>query len=124
MRLAIDDGYTLPFATSPTGRPDPVSGEVPAGELPVVTGRYRPAVFADLQEYHYRLSRAATGRESAELVAGLVAAHVTDWDVTLKGVAAAMTTENVLRCPAPVVEQLVDVVTRWAPKEQDAAAGN
>lgn len=124
MRLALDDGYTLPFSTSPDGKPNPATGEPSATGLPVVTGRYRPAVFAAVQEFQYRLGRAASGREEADVIAEFVAAHVTDWDVTLKGATAAVSAENVRRMPAVVVDHLVGVVSRWAPAEQEKAAGN
>ena len=124
MPLAIDDGYALPFATLPDARPDAGDDRPTVTGLPVVAGRYRPAVFEEVQEFQYQLDRAATGAEQAELIAAFVAAHVADWDVTLGGKPAPVTAKTVRRFPAPVVEQLVAVVSKWAAKEQDAAAGN
>lgn len=125
MRLVIGDGYTLPFATSPDGPPNPATGRPVVTGLPVVTGRYRPALFEAVQEYQYRFGRAATGKEQAQAVADLVAAHVTDWDVeATAGGPAPVTADAVRGMPTPVVDQLVEFVLRWAAKEQGAAAGN
>ena len=124
MRLVIDDGYTLPFKTEEQIA-DPVTGRVIFDNLPPVAGRYRPALFSENEEFQYKLSRAASGKETAELIAGMIANHVTDWDVQAQdGSAAKIEAAVVLKMPPPIVRQLLDIVTTWAPKEQEKSAGN
>lgn len=124
MPLDLDDGYTLPFATAPT-LTDPATGDVIAANLPVVTGRYRPALFEEIQRYRYALSRAASGAEQAAVIADMIASHVTDWDVRNRGVTAAVDPKVIReRVPEPIVSQLLNVVLTWAPREQEAAEKN
>lgn len=123
MRLDIGDGYTLPFSTSPDVR-DAVSGEVIRTNLPVVTGRYRPALFHELNAYRYRYTRATTAAEQADSIADFVAEHVVDWDVTAGPQKAKVSPAVVLRMPEPIVEQLLRILTTWAPREQAEAEKN
>jgi hypothetical protein len=124
MRLVIDDGYTLPFTTQEQ-LADPITGRVIFDNLPPVAGRYRPALFSENEEFQWKVSHATSGKEVAELSAGMIAAHVTDWDAQNKdGSTAKIEVAVILRMPPPIVRQLLDIVTTWAPKEQEKAAGN
>lgn len=125
MALNIKDGYTLEFRTQGVFR-NRVTKEVEADNLPVVCGRYRPATFKEIQEFEYKYARAQSGEEQAKVVAQMIASHIVDWDVTsgdeaVKVEAAVITGPNF---PGPVALQLLDIVMRWAPAEQDRAAGN
>jgi hypothetical protein len=127
MRLVIDDGYTLPFETKESLE-DTITGRPVAEGLPVVKGRYRPALFEENEEFQHKLSRAADGKQSALIVAEMIASHVAEWDVTVRPgsteVPALVSPAMVLKMPAPVVRQLLDVVITWAPRQQEKAAGN
>lgn len=123
MPLDLDDGYTLPFETKPT-LTDPATGEVIADNLPVVTGRYRPALLEQVQAYRYAMSRAGSGREQADLVAALLARQLVEWDVRRKGAPVAIEMNAVLKLPEPIASQLVSVVLTWAPREQAGAEKN
>lgn len=123
MPLALDDGYTIPFATGPGLRDsagnvvEPVAGQI--------TGRYRPPVLADTEEYRYRMTRAQSGTERAAVLAKFIADRVTDWDVTLKGSPLPLTPDAIAKhLPAVFAELVFEEVRQWRPASQDAAAGN
>ena len=126
-RLVIDDGYTLPFTTQPT-MTDPVSGRVQADNLPIVSGRYRPALFEENEEYINKIGRATSGKESAQIVAQFLSDHLCEWDVerpaSKGGGKADIVPAMILKMPPPVVIQLLDIVRTWAAKEQATAEGN
>lgn len=123
MRLAIDDGFTLHGTTTDCIDRGP---SLPAlSGLPVVSYRYRPALPEALAEWRYGLRVAASGKAELDATAKLLADHLVSWDVTDgKGAAAAITPENVRRIPEPVLNQLLEAVTTWAPKQMAEAAGN
>lgn len=123
-RLALGDGYTLPFATKDQIT-HPGTGQVLVSGLPVVTGRYRPALPDALAEWRYASERATGGAERVTAAARLVADHLVDWDVTdAGGKAAPVTAETVRLVPEPILNQLLDVVTTWAAKEKALDEGN
>ncbi len=121
----IRDGYTLPFATSPTVS-HPVTGEVIADGLPVVSGRYRPPTWEELEDFRevYNATRgAARVQATAEFVAGRVKA----WDVEDGDAVAKVTADNVKACGDLIGAQLRDLVSKWGAKPEDTqeqAAGN
>lgn len=123
MRLSLSDGYTLEFATEETvtdvaGRPLP-------GKLPVVKGRYRPALPEAIAEWRYKFNRATSGKEEVAATAAHLAAHLTEWDVVLDGEKPAPLEADFIRLvPDPVLSQLVNVVNTWAPRQKAADAGN
>jgi hypothetical protein len=118
MPLDLDDGYTLPFETKPTV--SDVAGRPVYDDLPVVTGRYRPATWEELQGFRYRYGRAASGSEEVAIVAEMIADHLAAWDVRAGGQPLKIFSDNVRRLPEPIANQLLDIVTRWAPKQADA----
>lgn len=123
-RLALDDGYTLDAVTKEV-LADPATGRPLAQGLPVVTFRYRPALPDALAEWRYALRAAGSGRAEVDATAKLVADHLVTWDVTdARGAAAPITPDAVRRVPDPILNQLVEAVANWAPRELAAALGN
>ncbi len=116
MALDLDDGYTLSAATLPAYRA--------ATALPVVVFKYRPALVSELSRWRYDMSRATSA--DAELAAStkLLTDHLVSWDVANKGIPAVINHENIKRLPEGVFEQLLEAITRWAPKEQAKTEGN
>ena len=113
-RLVINDGYTLPFSTEP----GPTN-------LPVVSGKYRPALFDAMSAWRYDLRMAATGKAEADATAKFLADHLCEWDVSdPHGKPLPPTAEIIRKVPEPILEQLIRIVSTWAPAEQEKAAGN
>lgn len=114
MRLDLDDGYTLAGETSPVF---PVDADEPLYTgLPVVRVTYRPALPEAIAEYRFKNRRATDGKGEIRAVAEFVAGHLVTWDVTNKGEPVPADAANVARVPDPILTQLFDLVSRWAPK--------
>jgi hypothetical protein len=123
MRLAIDDGFTLEAATKDTLTGP--SGQTLAKGLPVVNYRYRPALPEALAEWRYAMRAATSGKAELDAIAKLLADHLVSWDVIDgKGVALPIAAESVRKVPEPILNQLLDTVTTWAPKSMADALGN
>lgn len=118
MALDLDDGYTLPFSTEPFAR-DEVSGRLIAEDLPVVSGRYRPATWEELQSFRWKLGRSTSGEDEVRIVSEFLASHVVAWDVLAKGQLLAVSAESVRRLPEVIGNQLLSIVSRWAPRQAD-----
>lgn len=125
MRLALNDGYTRSFATEAEVI-DPATGKASASGLPVITGRYRPAHPDALQEWRWALGRATCGKDEVTATANHLAAHLTEWDVTISDgkTIAPLSADTIRQVPEPVLNQLVKIVNTWAPKEKAADEGN
>lgn len=124
MRLAIDDGYTLEASTKATIA-HPVSGQTLATDLPIVNFRYRPALPEALAEWRYATRGATSGKAELDATATLLADHLVSWDVVDgKGQALPITPETVRKVPEPILNQLLEIVTTWAPQQMEHAAGN
>lgn len=125
MRLALSDGYTVPFSTSESVT-DPVTGRIVVDGLPLVSGQYRPALPEAIAEWRWKLARATSGREETAATFEHLLAHLTEWDVTLDDGArrAPLSAEFLRLVPDPVLGQLVTRVNTWAPKQRVADAGN
>jgi hypothetical protein len=128
MPLALDDGYTLPFETKTVlldrdGRP------IESVEA-TISGRYRPPVFAESQEYRYAMTHALTAEEQRRAMAAFLCARVVDWDVTIKEPGKerrrlGTTPDDVLRfMPDVYMSLILSEVTQWRPKPQGEAEGN
>lgn len=124
MGLQIDDGFTLDGRTKATVT-DPVTGRALYDGLPEVTYRYRPALPDALAEWRYQMRAATSGYAAVSATALFVAAHLVSWDVTdAKGAPLPITVETVRKVPEPILDQLVEAVSKWAPKHLAAALGN
>lgn len=120
MPLDIQDGYTLAFSTRPTVQ-NPGTGE--AVSLPVITGKYRPATFAEVQAYRYKYGRAASGSEQAELIADMICDHLIAWDVTKGKQPTQPIVTRIFEMPDEVVGELLRVVMSWDGAGSDGQAG-
>lgn len=122
--LQIDDGFTLDGRTTAVVS-DPVTGRALHNGLPEVAFRYRPALPDALAEWRYAMRAATTGRAQVDATAQFVAAHLVSWDVTdAKGAPLPITADAVRKVPEPILDQLVEAVSKWAPKHLAAALGN
>lgn len=124
MPLVIDDGYTLDGCTK-SAVTDPVTGRALHDGLPEVRFKYRPALPDSLAEWRHKLRAATSGYASVDATAILVAGHVVSWDVTtVAGAPAPITADTVRKLPEPILEQMVDAIAKWAPKNLASALGN
>jgi hypothetical protein len=115
MRLDLDDGYTLTGATDPTFA-DRVTGQAIAENLPVVTFKYRPALPDAVAELRFATNRATSGRDQVTATARFLADHLVSWDVLHKGEPAELTPDVIRRVPEPILYQIENTVSKWAPK--------
>lgn len=124
MPLALDDGYTLPFRT-PAEVVDKITGRVVESGLPQISGRYRPPLFSDVQEYRYEYARASTGPDQARVVAKFICDRVTDWDITIGGKPFPLTIDAVAnKFPDVFADLVLAEVMKWKPKPEEEARGN
>jgi hypothetical protein len=123
MRLAIGDGYTLPFETE-SKLIDPLTKQVGLDNLPVVKGRYRPALPEAIADWRMAFDRAASGKEQVAAAAQHLAAHLVEWDATLADKAAPISAAVIARVPEPILGQLVRIVNTWAAEQKAADEGN
>lgn len=124
MRLSLDDGYTLEAATKDS-LTSPVTGQPVVTGLPVVNFRYRPALPDALTEWRYAMRTAASGKAELDATAKLLADHIVSWDVVRgKGEVVPVTVDAVRKVPDPILSQLLEAVTTWAPQKMGEALGN
>ena len=133
MGLLIEDGYTL-------------DGTIPAqGKQPEINFRYRPALYAEVKEWTNSVR--TTGKLHEAATVKLLVKHVASWDVTIKAgslrkimgkdaepvvadhedddvVLVPIHAKTLARVPQPVLDQLVNFVTGYAPEDQGDDAKN
>jgi hypothetical protein len=108
MPLDLDDGYTLNGETATTDR----DGK----PIPSISFRYRPALPRAIYQLRFDTRMARSGDEEQEAGAKFVSQYLVDWDVTDNGRTTKPTQENALRLHPFFLEQIVDIISRWAAK--------
>lgn len=99
-RVLIEDGYTLTAKTEPRGR------------LPEVKFSYRPALARRVMKYESALALGNTYPEAfTDELIGLVAEHVTSWDVEGKDGTAKIDKDTVAKVPDPILFQMAKTIT-------------
>jgi hypothetical protein len=117
-RLVIHDGYTLQGETKETVTD--TRGEVVAKGLPIVSFQFRPALPTALASWRYDLRLATSGEEEVKITAKFLCDHLATWDVTnAAGAVMPIRPEVVKNIPEPILTQLVNTVTTWAPKAEE-----
>ena len=118
-RLVLQDGYTLDGKTDDTIMQ---GGKPLYTDLPVVSFKYRPALPDALAEWRYKLRMAASGTAEVTATAQFVCDHLVSWDAQdANTTTVPIKPEMVRKVPEPILDQIAAIISKWAPKAEEAA---